>query len=85
MPEQAAQDFVVAYATWFILDPKATIATDKTAFVLTGDAATVLGTSFKWNALGLSLPKAADDAKTHTVTLKATDGKWKISGYALTH
>ena len=57
----------------------------ETAFVLTGDTATVLGTSFKWNALGLSLPKPTDDAKTHTVTLKATNGKWLITGYARTH
>ncbi|MGY3318151.1 hypothetical protein [Arthrobacter sp. TE12232] len=83
MPEQAAQDLVVAYATWFIIDPKATIATDETAFKLGGDTASVLGTSFRWNALGMSLPKATEDGQTHTVTLKATDGKWLISGYAL--
>lgn len=85
MTEQAAQDMSVAYATWFVLDPKATLMTDEQAFKVAGNTATVLGTSFKWNALGVALPKASDDANTHVITLKSSNGKWLISGYAPAH
>jgi hypothetical protein len=47
-PEQAAQDMAVADATWFLIDPVSTIATDKIAFKVSDDTATVLATSFKW-------------------------------------
>jgi hypothetical protein len=85
MNEKEAQDFITTYSAIFIMDPKSKVLTDEAEINLSRDTATVLGTNLSWVVFGLALPKAADDDKTHTISLKAHGNDWLISGYTLTH